>query len=145
MEKKKILKTVTALAFAAMVATSSLGVSARTTNLDYNLKKAYYITNHNKSMKIFYDYGTTAWYDDVRAETEAACAGGMTTYSYVAVLGEDGSWSSRSDKKTNYNGFVKSKEACIPSVDYAKKVVHSMKRKNNDEKKWSYQLTYNIT
>ena len=73
---KKFLKTTTALAFAALVATSSLMVygagnyTLKVNHTDYvDLHEQYNIKPQN-FMRVFYDYGTTNPYDDARATTE---------------------------------------------------------------------------
>lgn len=142
--RKRIVKT-TAVVFAALMAVSSVGASAKTTYLNYDLEQAYYITNTNNSMKIFYDYGTSAPNDDVRAATEAACSGGMTTRSYVFLTATNGRYDDSEKTKSNLVGYVNSDEACVPGQDYAQNIIHSMQRKENSLSSWGYELTYNIT
>lgn len=126
---KKFLKTTTALAFAALVATSSLGVSAKTTYLDYNLKKAYNVTNYAGTMNLFYDYGTSNWYDDVRASTRVKSTAGLSVTSKTILYTEDDSKDVSELNQKNVEGWVDSGEASVPGKDYAKEIKHEMYRK----------------
>lgn len=126
---KKFLKTTTALAFATLVATSSLGVSAtkEVQKIDSSMKmdlSCQYLMSPNNRMKIFYDYGTSNWYDDAYATTEVKIHQGESVTAKTYIKFDKNNYITKKNNQKDFEGIVHSGNACLSGIDYAKYVQH---------------------
>ena len=130
MYEKNFLKTTTALAFAALVATSSLMVygagnyTLKVNHTDYvDLHEQYNIKPQN-FMRVFYDYGTTNPYDDARATTEMNSTSKLSVTAKVYLTDNAGHERSSGNNEQGSTSPVHSGEAYLSGIDYAKYVKH---------------------
>lgn len=142
--KKKLRTKTFAIVISTLAITTVLATSVQAST-GRNLNKSYYETKCEKMIKIYYDYGTTKWFDDVTASTEADCTYGMTTRAQVELTGRNGGWQASCKTEKNTDGYVHSGNAWISGEDYGKRVIHKMYRKNNTDKKWTKTITYDYT
>lgn len=127
---KKFLKATTALAFAALVATSSLMVygagnyTLKVNQTDYvDLHEQYNIKPQN-FMRVFYDYGTSLPYDDARATTEMDSTTEQSVTAKVYLEDGKGHDMGLSNNLQGSTSIVHSGEAYLSGIDYATYVKH---------------------
>lgn len=78
----------------------------------------------NNRMKIFYDYGTSNWYDDAYATTEVKIHQGESVTAKTYIKFDKNNYITKKNNQKDFEGIVHSGNACLSGIDYAKYVQH---------------------